>query len=59
MNDIELMTAELSSYNWRATCNPRYLEKVFGDAKTRAVPILPEIRIALTKLAIDVGSNRL
>ena len=59
MNDIELLTAELSSYNWRATCSPRYLEQVFGDSKTRAVPVLPEIRIALTKLAIDVGSNRL
>ena len=59
MNDIELLTAELSGYNWRATCNPKLLEQVFGDSKTRAVPILPEIRIALTKLAIDVGSNRL
>lgn len=59
LNEIDLTCNDLSSVIWRATADQELYRECLGESHNRQIPILPEIRIKLMELAIDVGSGKL
>lgn len=57
LNDIDLTCNDLSNAVWRATADKELYRQCLGESHNRQIPILPEIRIKLMELAIDIGSG--
>ena len=56
--DIDLFLQDVSEVTWRATANKSLFEECLGSSITRQIPIQPDLKIQMTQLAIDIGSNR-
>lgn len=53
---IDDLADSLMMYSWRTTADESMIEEVFGS-KSRKMPIKPDIKIDLTKLVIEIGSQ--
>lgn len=58
MNDIDATCTDLSSCIWRATASDELYRQTLGETHNKQIQILPEIRIKLLDLAIDIGSRK-
>lgn len=58
LNDIDQTCNDLTNAIWRATADQELYRQCLGESHNRQIPILPEIRIKLMELAIDIGSGK-
>ena len=56
--DIDLFLQDVTETTWRATASKSLYEECLGNSITRQIPIQPDLKIQMTQLAIDIGSNR-
>ena len=60
INDIETIVNDVFELPWQPTASPDFIRDVFGrDASTRRLPVDPQLRNNLAKLAIAVGENKI
>lgn len=59
-NDIEQIVEDLFKFLWQPTADLGMIKEVMGpDAQNRRLHIRSDIRIQLTKLAIDIGRDKI